>query len=66
MKLEDNIQSVKGIGEKNAQALGKLGITTVKDIIFYYPRAYKKYSDPISVSETNEGERVAVFSEIVS
>lgn len=66
MKLEDNIQSVKGIGEKNAEALGKLGISTVKDIIFYYPRAYKKYSDPISVSETTEGERVAVFCKIVS
>ena len=66
MNLVDNIQSVKGIGEKNAQLLGKLGINTVKDIIFYYPRAYKKYSDPVSVSDTIEGERVAVFCKVVS
>ncbi len=66
MNLVDNIQSVKGIGEKNAQLLGKLGINTVKDIIFYYPRAYKKYSDPVSVSDTTEGERVAVFCKVVS
>ncbi len=66
MKLEDSIISVKGIGEKTAQNFNKLGISSVKDLIFYYPRAYKTYSEPVSVGNVSEGDRVAVFCKIIT
>ncbi|MEG2434782.1 MAG: ATP-dependent DNA helicase RecG [Ruthenibacterium sp.] len=41
-----NIQYLKGVGEKRAAQLKKLGITTVDDLLAYYPRDYVDYSRP--------------------
>lgn len=66
MKLDDDIKIVKGIGDKTASLYGKLGINTVNDLITYYPRAYKTYSEPVPVKTTVEGDRVAVFCKVVT
>lgn len=39
-----NIQYVKGVGEKRAQSLSRLGIDTVGVLLSFYPRAYKDLS----------------------
>ena len=45
-QLLDNIQFVPGVGPKRAKLLNKLGIKTVKDLLFYFPRDYlSKISD---------------------
>ena len=66
MKLSDDIISIKGIGDKTRTAFLKLGIHTVKDLVFYYPRTYKTYSEPVSVRDVSEGDRVAVFCRVVT
>lgn len=66
MKLDDDIKIVKGIGDKTAVLYSKLGIYTVNDLITYYPRAYKTYSEPVPVKTTVEGDRVAVFCKVVT
>ncbi|MBR6402436.1 MAG: ATP-dependent DNA helicase RecG [Eubacterium sp.] len=66
MKLSDDIISIKGIGDKTRTAFSKLGIHTVKDLVFYYPRTYKTYSEPVPVSSVSEGDRVAVFCKVVT
>ena len=38
--LQNNIQYVKGVGPKRAKLLHHLGIHTVRDILFYFPRDY--------------------------
>ena len=44
MDRTTNIQYLKGVGEKRAKLLGKLGIFTVGDLLRYYPREYKDWS----------------------
>ena len=66
MRLDEDIKNIKGIGDKTAQQFNRLGIYNVKDLIYYYPRAYKTYSEPVSIVDTNEGDRVAVFCKVVS
>lgn len=39
--LNDDIRYMKGIGEKRAQSLAKLGIRTLRDVLSYFPRAYE-------------------------
>ena len=39
--LQTDIRYIKGIGETRAKALGKLGISTLRDLISYFPRAYE-------------------------
>ncbi|MCR5213088.1 MAG: ATP-dependent DNA helicase RecG [Eubacterium sp.] len=66
MRLNDNIINIKGIGEKTAEAYTRLGIETVRDLITYYPRTYKTYTNPVPVRQVSEGDRVAVFCQIVT
>ena len=39
------ITELKGIGEKNAKLYGKLGIDTVEDCVFYFPKDYIQYEN---------------------
>ncbi|MBO7218056.1 MAG: ATP-dependent DNA helicase RecG, partial [Clostridia bacterium] len=43
--LTDNIQYLKGVGEKRALLLKKLGIDTVGALLRFYPRSYEDWSD---------------------
>ena len=49
--LGDRVQYLKGVGEKRAAQLAKLGIVTVGDLVRFYPRDYIDYSDPCGVLE---------------
>jgi ATP-dependent DNA helicase RecG len=44
MELDDDIRSLKGVGEASARQFGLLGITTIGQLIDYYPRKYEDYS----------------------
>lgn len=65
MNLDDNVTAVKGIGDKTAESFQKLGIEKIRDLISYFPRDYKSYSEPVPIRETSPGDRVAVFGQIV-
>ena len=44
MRLEESVQSLAGIGDKTAKALDKVGVFSVRDLLYYLPRAYIDYS----------------------
>ena len=50
MDRTTNIQYLKGVGEKRAKLLGKLGIFTVGDLLRYYPREYTDWSKVTSIA----------------
>ncbi len=60
MKLNDNITSIKGIGEKTAAAFLRLGVNTVNDLIHMYPRNYLSYGELTDIKDTAPGERQSV------
>ena len=41
-----DIRYLKGVGEKRAAQLARLGIRTVDDLLGFYPRDYVDYSHP--------------------
>ncbi len=45
-----DIRYLKGVGEKRAAQLSKLGISTVDDLLAFYPRDYVDYSHPYPVA----------------
>lgn len=47
------ISSLKGIGEKIAKSFARLGITTVEELLDYYPRDYEEYQQPVLTSEVH-------------
>ncbi len=40
--LSDSVLSLKGVGEKRAEILSKNGIRTIEDLLFFFPRTYRK------------------------
>ena len=55
---------MKGIGEKTQILFDKVGVSTVGDLIRYYPRGYDVYEDPVPVSEVEEGRTQTVSGAI--
>jgi len=56
--LETPAQYIKGVGPKKYQLLNKLGIKTINDLLFYFPRRHEDRSKffPISQLKLNPGE----------
>ncbi len=66
MKASDSISCIKGIGEKTEKTFSKLGISTVDELIHYYPRTYITYNEPSSIGELVTGCRQAVYATVNS
>ena len=63
---EYNIQYVKGVGEKKARLLNKLGIYSVEDLIHYYPRKYEDWSNTTTVANAPVGENVFIKATMIT
>ena len=59
-----DIRSVKGIGEKRAQAFNKLGVFSLFDLISYFPRRYEDRSTIKPVALVQDGESVCISAVI--
>ena len=58
--LGTNVRYIKGIGEVRANALEKLGIVTLGDLISYFPRGYEDRTQVRPIRELTAGESVCV------
>ena len=55
-----DIRSIKGIGEKRAQALNKLGVFSLLDLISYFPSRYEDRSSLKPIALIQNGESVCI------
>ena len=55
--LNKDIQFVKGIGPKKAAKLNKLNIFTIKDLLYYFPRAYEDRSNVKKIYQLEHDEK---------
>ena len=58
--LQTDIRYIKGIGEKKAKALNKLGIFTLCDLVSFFPRRYEDRSQYKPIALTQDGESVCI------
>ena len=64
MKPETSIQFLKGIGEARAKAFSRLGIQTVRDLLFHFPRSLEDRSEIKAISDLMDGETVCVRAQL--
>ncbi|MFV0528930.1 MAG: ATP-dependent DNA helicase RecG [Lachnospiraceae bacterium] len=50
-----SLRDIKGIGTKTELLLGKLQITTLEELLLYFPRTYDVYKAPVALKEAQEG-----------
>ncbi|MGI5897308.1 MAG: ATP-dependent DNA helicase RecG [Oscillospiraceae bacterium] len=51
--LKQEIRFLKGVGEKRAQCYARLGVSTVYDLLRFYPRDYIDYSRPCTIADAS-------------
>ena len=56
MKLDTDIKYLKGVGERRAAMLSRLGVSDVNALVRLYPRVYEDWSRIKSINEAQIGE----------
>lgn len=64
LKLETNVQYLKGVGPKLGELLAKKGLRTVRDLIEYYPRAYEDRRAARNIASLKLDETVSLKAQI--
>ncbi len=60
IKLKNRITVLSGIGEKKAVMFSRLGVNTVRSLIYYYPRYYEDWQNLSTVSSAPFGQKSTV------
>ncbi len=60
MKFSDDIKNIKGVGEARATAFRSVGVSTVGELLRFYPRAYEDWSKIMPISQCIIGENVCI------
>jgi hypothetical protein len=63
-ELEAPLTRLSGIGEKNAEAFQRLGLRTIGDLLWYFPRRHVDYSTVKPINRLWYGETVTVLASV--
>jgi len=62
--LDSPVTAIKGISTVYQQRLARLGISTIKDLIYHFPRRYDDYSALKAINRLSLGEEVTVIGRV--
>jgi ATP-dependent DNA helicase RecG len=63
--LDGSVQFLKGVGPRRAEALGRMGVHTVRDLLFHVPRRYEDASTVTPIARVAVGSDATVIGEVV-
>jgi ATP-dependent DNA helicase RecG len=66
VRLDTPVQFLKGIGERRAEALSRLGIRTARDLLWHLPHRYVDASTLIPLAKAELGHEVACVGRVVA
>jgi ATP-dependent DNA helicase RecG len=66
VRLDTPVKFLKGIGERRAEALGRLGIRTAQDLLWHLPRRYIDASSVTPLARAEVGAEVACVGRVVA
>lgn len=64
--LNAELTVLNGVGPRNAESLEKLGMKTLGDMLYYFPRRYEDYSQLKPIKSLFYGETVTVIGTVQS
>lgn len=65
VSLSSPVSALEGIGPKRAALLEQLGLRTLGDLLFHFPREYRDYRQITPIAEVRQGELATVEAEII-
>ncbi|MGB3692429.1 MAG: ATP-dependent DNA helicase RecG [Spirulinaceae cyanobacterium] len=64
LTLNQLLKEVPKIGKQKSAYLQRLGLTTVRDLLFYYPRDYIDYARQVKIKDLEAGETVTILGAV--
>lgn len=64
--LDASVQVLQGVGNRLAQTLGVIGLKTLEDLLYYFPRRYDDYSQLKPINRLTFGEVTTVLGTVQS
>ncbi len=64
--LESSARFIKGVGPNRLKILNRLGIFTVSDLIYYFPRRHEDRSQIKPISQVKAGDLETVKGEVLT
>ena len=65
-RLDTPVKFLKGIGERRAEHLGRLGIRTARDLLWHVPHRYIDASTVTPLARARVGDEVACVGKVVA
>jgi ATP-dependent DNA helicase RecG len=66
VRLDTPVQFLKGIGERRAESLGRLGIRNARDLLWHLPHRYIDASTLTPLARAEVGQEVACMGRVVT
>ncbi len=64
--LDASIEQINGIGPANARLFQKLGISSIRDLLFYFPARYDDYSALKTINRLEYDETVTILGRVAT
>ena len=64
LSLEQPLKQLSMIGETRSNTLKRLGLATVRDVLFYYPRDHIDYARQVAIAHLVAGETVTLIGTV--
>jgi len=62
--LDSTITALQGVGPRQAQRLARLGIHTIRDMLYFFPRRHDDYSQLKPINRLEYGEEVTIIAQV--
>jgi ATP-dependent DNA helicase RecG len=62
--LDTSVDNVSGVGEKIVKKLEKLGLRTVRDLLYFFPRRFMDFSQRRTVALLETGKEQTIFASV--
>jgi len=59
-----SLTTLKGVGEKTEKLFAKVRVSSVEQLLDYYPRGYDTYQEPVLIKDAHPDMKIAVFGTI--
>ena len=65
-KLDVSVEELKGVSKIYARRLARLGVSTIRDLLYCFPRRYDDFSQLRHINELTYGEQVTIVGVVWS
>ncbi len=62
--LKAPLTAIRGVGAKQAERLARLGLRTIRDVLYFFPRRYDDYSCLKPINRLEYGEEVTIIARV--